>query len=213
MPKLVSVNVGKPIETEYKGKQIETGIYKQSVKEAVYVSSVQVEGDAQSDLVHHGGPEKAICVYSSDHYSFWEEKLRRQLVPGAFGENFTISGLDENEARIGDVYRIGEITVQVSLPRQPCYKLAKKFEIDNMHLFVMENGYSGYYLRVLEEGYVKEGDDVRIENRPTHDVTVSLINRLTYHDRSDYKGLEQAMLATELSESWYNKLRKQLDAL
>ncbi|MDQ0484382.1 MOSC domain-containing protein [Guptibacillus hwajinpoensis] len=211
--KLLSVNVGKPIETDYKGKNIETGIYKQPVSEKVYVSREQVEGDGQADLVHHGGSEKAICVYPIEHYSYWEEKLQRQLKPGAFGENFTVSGLDEKEALIGDIYKIGETRVQVSLPRQPCFKLAKKFEVDNMHLFVMENGYSGYYLRVLEEGYVKEGDDVTVEYRPTHGVTVALINRLTYHDKKDRVGLEQAMLAKELSESWYNKLRKQLSAL
>ncbi|WP_394171823.1 MOSC domain-containing protein [Guptibacillus hwajinpoensis] len=211
--KLLSVNVGKPIETDYKGKNIETGIYKQSVCEKVYVSREQVEGDGQADLVHHGGSEKAICVYPIEHYSYWEEKLQRQLKPGAFGENFTMSGLDEKEALIGDIYKIGETRVQVSLPRQPCFKLSKKFEVDNMHLFVMENGYSGYYLRVLEEGYVKEGDDITVEHRPTHGVTVALINRLTYHDKKDRVGLEQAMLAKELSESWYNKLRKQLSAL
>lgn len=211
--KLLSVNVGKPIETEYKGKNIETGIYKQPVSEKVYVSREQVEGDGQADLVHHGGSEKAICVYPFEHYSYWEEKLQIQLKPGAFGENFTVSGLDENEAHVGDIYKIGETRVQVSLPRQPCFKLAKKFEIDNMHLFVMENGYSGYYLRVLEEGDVKEGDDVTVEHRPTHGVTVSLINRLTYHDKQDRVGLEQAMLAKELSDSWYNKLKKQLSAL
>ena len=211
--KLLSVNVGKPIETDYKGKNIETGIYKQPVSEKVYVSREQVEGDGQADLVHHGGSEKAICVYPIEHYSYWEEKLQRQLKPGAFGENFTVSGLDENAAHIGDIYKIGETRVQVSLPRQPCFKLAKKFEVDNMHLFVMENGYSGYYLRVLEEGYVKEGDDITVEHRPTHGVTVALINRLTYHDKKDRVGLEKAILAKELSESWYDKLRKQLSAL
>ncbi|MDP4552471.1 MOSC domain-containing protein [Alkalihalobacillus macyae] len=211
--KLLSVNVGKPIETDYKGKHIETGIYKQSVSEKVYVSREQVEGDGQADLVHHGGSEKAICVYPIEHYSYWEEKLQCELKTGAFGENFTMSGLDEKEALIGDIYKIGETRVQVSLPRQPCFKLAKKFEVDNMHLFVMENGYSGYYLRVLEEGYVKKGDDITVEHRPTHGVTVALINRLTYHDKKDRVGLEQAMLAKELSESWYDKLSKQLSAL
>ncbi|TKD69356.1 MOSC domain-containing protein [Pseudalkalibacillus hwajinpoensis] len=211
--KLLSINVGKPIETDYKGKNIETGIYKKPVSEKVYVSREQVEGDGQADLVHHGGSEKAICVYPKEHYSYWEKKLQCQLKPGAFGENFTVSGVDENEAHIGDIYRIGETRVQVSLPRQPCFKLAKKFEVDNMHLFVMENGYSGYYLRVLEEGYVKEEDDIVVEHRPSHGVTVALINRLTYHDKNDRVGLEQAMLAKELSESWYNKLSKQLSAL
>ncbi|MBN8209969.1 MOSC domain-containing protein [Bacillus sp. NTK071] len=213
MVKLLSVNVGKPIETDYKGKNIQTGIYKQPVSEKVYVSREQVEGDGQADLVHHGGSEKAICVYPNEHYSYWEEELQCRLKPGAFGENFTFSGLDENEAHIGDIYRIGETRVQVSLPRQPCFKLAKKFEVDNMHLLVMENGYSGYYLRVLEEGYVKEEDDIVVEHRPSHGVTVALINRLTYHDKNDRVGLEQAMLAKELSESWYNKLSKQLSAL
>ncbi|MGA9290221.1 MAG: MOSC domain-containing protein [Anaerobacillus sp.] len=213
MARLVSVNVGKPIETSYKGKSMATGIYKQPVKESVYVSKVQVEGDGQADLVHHGGSEKAICVYPIEHYTYWEKNLSRDLDAGAFGENFTVAGLDETEARIGDIYRIGGIKVQVSLPRQPCFKLAKKFEVDNMHLVVMENGYSGYYLRVLEEGHVTVGDEIKLEHRPEHDVTVSLVNRVTYTDRADREGLKKALLAKELNESWYNKLSKQLSAL
>ena len=213
MAKLVSLNVGKPIETSYKGKLISTGIYKQPVIESVYVSKLQVEGDGQADLVHHGGSEKAICVYPMEHYAYWEERLRCELKAGAFGENFTVAGMDETEARIGDIYRIGEIQVQVSLPRQPCFKLAKKFEVDNMHLFVMENGYSGYYLRVLEEGEVKAGDEITLESRPDHDVTVALVNRVTYNDQKDRAGLEKVLLAKELNENWYNKLSKQLSAL
>ncbi len=213
MAKLVSVNVGKPIETNYKGKTISTGIYKQPVSESVYVSKLQVEGDGQADLVHHGGSEKAICVYPIEHYPYWEKNLRCELKAGAFGENFTVVGMDETEARIGDIYRIGGIQVQVSLPRQPCFKLAKKFEVDNMHLFVMENGYSGYYLRVLEEGEVKAGDEITLESRPDHDVTVALVNRVTYNDRNDRAGLKKVLLAKELNENWYNKLSKQLSAL
>ncbi|MYL61795.1 MOSC domain-containing protein [Bacillus hwajinpoensis] len=213
MGKLISVNVGKPVETTYKGKPISTGIYKQPVRESVYVSNVQVEGDGQADLVHHGGSEKAICVYPVEHYEYWEKKLGCELKAGAFGENFTVSGLDEKEARIGDIYQIGGIKVQVSLPRQPCFKLAKKFEVENMHLFVMENGYSGYYLRVLEEGHVTVQDDIILEHRPDHDVPVSLINRVTYKDRTDRTGLVKALLAKELNESWYHKLSKQLSAL
>ncbi|WP_270179962.1 MOSC domain-containing protein [Alkalihalobacillus sp. CinArs1] len=213
MKNLISVNVGKPVEISYKGNVMESGIIKTSTHEPVYVSTVQVEGDGQADRVHHGGPEKAICVYPYEHYPYWEEKLSRKLSPGAFGENFTISGLDENEARIGDIYCIGEILVQVSLPRKPCYKLASKFRVDDMVKQVTDNGFSGYYLRVLQEGYVSAGEKVSIHKRPDHDVSVAMVNRLTYHDRKDRKGLEQAMLAKELSEDWYNKLNKQLSAL
>ncbi|MCA0986721.1 MOSC domain-containing protein [Guptibacillus algicola] len=213
MKNLLSVNVGMPVEMQYKGKSMESGIIKTSTHEPLYVSTVQVEGDGQADRVHHGGPEKAICVYSYEHYPYWEEKLNRNLSPGAFGENFTVSGLDEHEARIGDVYRIGEILVQVSLPRKPCYKLASKFGVEDMAKQVTDNGFSGYYLRVLKEGYVTTGEKIIVDHRPDHDVTVAMINRLTYHDRQDRTGLEQAMLAKELSEDWYHKLSKQLSAL
>ncbi len=210
---LLSVNVGMPVDMQYQGKMMESGIIKTSTYEPVYVSTVQVEGDGQADRVHHGGPEKAICVYPYEHYPYWEEKLDRKLSPGAFGENFTVSGLDENEVRIGDVYRIGEVLVQVSLPRKPCYKLASKFGVEDMAKQVTEVGFSGYYLRVLQEGYVTTGEEINVDHRPDHNVTVAMVNRLTYHDRQDRTGLEQAMLAKELSEDWYNKLSKQLSAL
>lgn len=211
--KLLSVNVGKPVEMSYKGKPMESGIQKTPAQDSLYVSKVQIEGDGQADRIHHGGPEKAICAYPYEHYTYWEEKLSRKLSPGAFGENFTISGLQEHEARIGDVYSVGEVLVQVSLPRKPCYKLASKFGVDDMAKQVTDNGFSGYYLRVLQEGYVTSGDEIKIEQRPDHDVTVALINRLMFHDKTDREGLKEAMQAKELSEDWYNKLNKLLSAL
>ena len=122
------------------------------------VTPTGIEGDGQADLVNHGGVDKAICVYPLAHYPHWQEMIGRELSPAAFGENFTVDGLTEADVCIGDTWRVGEdVLVQVSQPRQPCWKLARRWQRKTLALEVQESGKTGWYFRVLEEGTVQAG--------------------------------------------------------
>lgn len=149
--KILSLNVGMPKQIQFNQKDVSTGIFKSATDEYLYLSYLNFEGDGQGDLVHHGGKEKAVCVYPYEHYPFWENELRRPLDYGAFGENLTIKGLLESDVCIGDVFKLGKAIVQVSQPRQPCYKLSIKYGVPDMPLKVQQTGYTGFYFRVLEE--------------------------------------------------------------
>lgn len=164
---LLSLNIGLPKEVTYGGKVIHTGINKKQVKEPVYLSFVKFNGDGQADLVYHGGVDKAVCVYTGDHYPYWEKELNQDLVYGAFGENITVSDMREEDVCIGDTFQIGEAVVQVTQPRQPCFKLAKKYNMPKLPLYFQETGYTGFYFRVLKEGWVSSVDTLkRLQSDP-----------------------------------------------
>lgn len=208
---IVSVNVGKPVTVEYKGKPLQTGIYKQQVEGNIFVGSEQMTGDGQADLVNHGGPDKAVCVYPYEHYSHWEKELDRKLDYSAFGENLTVMGLFESEVYIGDVYQVGEVVLQVSQPRYPCFKLAQKHGVTNLPARVIETGYSGFYLRVLQEGHLSVASTIdKLESHPAQ-LTIAEVLQLMAHGRDDgqydllKKAVELDVLATGLRQrfqSW-----------
>ncbi|OXM83363.1 MOSC domain-containing protein [Paenibacillus rigui] len=210
---LLSLNVAMPVEIQYQGKPLSTGIYKKAVEGAVYLSTVQLAGDGQADLVNHGGPDKAVCVYPSEHYSSWEERLERDLEFGTFGENFTVSGLTETQVHIGDIFELGEALLQVSQPRQPCFKLGKKLELAEMPFWVQQTGHTGYYFRVLKEGHVESGQQFRLVEQDAAGITVAEANRLKYHDKSDWEGIRSLLKVEALSESWRDSFQKRLDAV
>lgn len=149
-----SIYVGSPEVCEFEGKKVETAIFKRPAGSPVFLSRTNFDGDKQADLVHHGGADKAVCVYPADHYPYWENALGEKLPQAAFGENLSVKGLTEQDVCIGDIFKLGEALVQVSQPRQPCFKLAKKLNVKDMVLKVRDTGYSGFYFRVLEEGIV-----------------------------------------------------------
>ncbi|TVY05537.1 MOSC domain-containing protein [Paenibacillus cremeus] len=210
--RLESLNVSKPVTVEYNGKSLETGIYKEPVSGSVFLSRVNLEGDGQADLVYHGGEDKAVCVYCSEHYPYWEERLDGKLSgSGAFGENFTVSGMTESELCIGDVFGIGEAVVQVSQPRQPCFKLAVKHGVTDLPAQVQATGYTGYYFRVLQEGRVEAGQPFRLMERDALGVTVAEANRLKYHDKQDVEGVRKLLQVKALSASWRESFERRLE--
>ena len=157
--KLLSVQVGRPRKVKWRGRTVTTGIYKEPVPGRIMVRRKNVEGDEQADLRVHGGRDKAVYVYPSEHYAFWRTELPGMPLPyGMFGENFTTEGLDESSVCIGDRFRIGGAVVEVSHPRVPCYKLAVKFGRTDMPQRFHASGRCGFYLAILEEGEVGAGD-------------------------------------------------------
>lgn len=207
---VISVNVGKPQIIKYKEKEITTGICKNSTNQALFLSSVNLDGDEQADLIHHGGKDKAVCVYSYEHYPFWENELDCSLQPGAFGENVTVSGFVEEDVCIGDVFQFGQAIVQISQPRQPCHKLAKKYNHVELPVRVQDTGYTGFYFRVLEEGWILEERSLERIKRHPSEITIAYANRIMYHDQQNIDAMKRIMQVEELSESWRKIFHKRI---
>jgi len=171
--KLVSINVSKPIVVESAGKKVSTGIFKTPISGPVVVTTLNIEGDGQADLTVHGGVDKAVYAYSLDHYTYWSQTLERDALPhGQFGENLTIEGLNESECCIGDRWRIGTAEFAITQPRQPCFKLGIRFGDDDMPKRFTKSGLTGAYLKVLREGMISVGDEVKVLARGYGNVSV-----------------------------------------
>ncbi|CAG7648951.1 MOSC domain-containing protein [Paenibacillus allorhizosphaerae] len=207
---LLSLYAGKPVKVTYREKPLETGIYKQPVHGKVFLGKTNLEGDGQADLVNHGGTDKAVCVYCHEHYAYWEQRWGRKLDGCAFGENFTVTGMTESDVCIGDVFEIGSAHVQISQPRQPCYKVAHKQGLTELTMWMQESGYTGYYFRVLKEGAVEAGQPFRLAARDAAGITIAEANRLKYHDKSDTEGIRRLLEVSALSVSWRESFEKRI---
>jgi MOSC domain-containing protein YiiM len=210
---VVSVNIAQPIPVMHGDKEVQTGIFKTPAGKPLHLSRTGLAGDGQADLINHGGEDKAVCVYSADHYPYWERELDKPVVAGAFGENFTVSDFTEESLCIGDILRVGEAVVQVSQPRQPCFKLGLKHRMPELPLHVQQTGFTGFYFRVLQEGIVKDGDGLYMERRHSAAVTVAEANRLKYTDKSDIEGIKRLLAVAELSASWRESFENRLAEL
>ncbi|MFP2959769.1 MOSC domain-containing protein [Myxococcus sp. 1LA] len=174
MPRELGVaNAASPLERPWT-----SAIFKEPVTGPVWLSLTGLAGDSQADLKVHGGPEKAVFAYPVTHYDFWREHLSRDDIrPGAFGENWVFSHGTEADVCIGDVLRVGHARVQVSQPRQPCWKPARRWGRRDVSLRIQQTGRTGWYYRVLEEGFVQEGDAVTLLERPFPAFTVAFANQ------------------------------------
>src|SRR5438105_6926388 len=184
--KLLSVNVGLPREVEWNGKIIRTSIFKAPVSGRVRVAKLNLEGDQQSDLSVHGGIDKAVYAYPSEHYPFWRNELPGADLPwGAFGENFTTEGLLEETVHIGDRLRIASAEFVVTQPRMPCFKLGIRFGRSDIVKRFLQSGRSGFYFAVLREGEVTAGDSIELLARHEHGVTVTDVVNLYRRDATN----------------------------
>jgi MOSC domain-containing protein YiiM len=171
--KLLSIQVGRPRKVKWRRRTVTTGIYKEPVTGRIMLRRHNLDGDEQADLSVHGGSDKAVYVYPSEHYPFWQSELSGQHLPyGMFGENFTTEGLDESSVRIGDRFRVGTAIVEVTQPRVPCYKLGVRFGRPDMPQRFHFSKRCGFYLAVLEEGEVGTGD---VWERITRDTTAMTV--------------------------------------
>jgi MOSC domain-containing protein YiiM len=207
------LNIGRPVKEVFFGKEIITGICKKPVKGPVYLGKTGFEGDGVGDLKHHGGPDKAVCVYGVNHYPYWEGVLGIALSPAPFGENLSISGLEESAVCIGDIFEAGTSVLQISQPRQPCSTLAARFGRNDMVKLVVESGRTGFYLRVLEEGVMEAGDALILRERHRDGITVSFANRIYHHDKGNREGIEKVLAVDALSGSWRESFLKLKETL
>lgn len=203
MMKLVSLNVGKPRTVAWKGESVTTAIFKEPVDHTVRLRKLNLDGDRQADLRVHGGPEKAVYAYPSEHYKFWRKELPgAELSWGSFGENFTTEGLQEDTTFIGDRYRVGSAVVMVTQPRMPCYKLGVKFGDDRMVKRFLDSRRTGFYFSVLEEGEVRAGDRVELLSHDADTVAVANVTRLYITKTPDPDLLKRALQVAALPANW-----------
>ncbi|WP_050182042.1 MOSC domain-containing protein [Domibacillus robiginosus] len=209
--KVLSVNVGKPADLAYGRKVVQSGIRKIPVEKPLFLSKTGFEGDGQADLIHHGGEDKAVCVYPSEHYTYWEKELGRTMPPAAFGENITASGLLETNVHIGDVFQLGEAVVQISQPRQPCFKLAARHNEPKLAALVEQTGYTGFYFRVLTEGMVDPAASIeRIQTHPAS-ITIEAANQLMSDKRASVQEIKKLVEVDVLAASWKQPLKSRLN--
>lgn len=211
--KIEALFLGKAKEVETDGsaewwdKPWRTGFYKNRQINPSWLGYEGFRGDEQADRVHHGRVEKAVCVYSAEHYPDWLSELSLAELPyGAFGENLTVSGLTEEQVYIGDVYRVGEALVQVSQPRQPCWKLARRWHIKDLAARVERTGRTGFYFRVLQHGWVIPEAEITLEKRGHEQWSIAICNHVMHHDKHHTEAARALADCRELSASWKDQL-------
>ncbi|WP_421919203.1 MOSC domain-containing protein [Marinifilum sp.] len=207
--KVVSTNKGKLVEINYHGKMVKTGMFKYPVDEGICLGKEDVRGDTVIDRKYHGGLDKACYLYSTKHYVFWKNRFPDlDWEFGMFGENLSISDLDEGTVRIGDVYEIGECLVQVTQPRQPCFKLNYRFNCDSMVKEFIDAGFPGVYIRVLQEGIIYSGNKLILRERNADSLSVSDVYQMLYAVNKDTILLQKALNDAALAESCKKDLSK-----
>ena len=185
-----------------------TGFFKEPVLGVRQVTPHGIEGDGQADLINHGGLDKAINVYPSEHYAMWSDELSLPLGAGAFGENFSTLGMTEREVCVGDVFECEELRLQVSQPRQPCWKLARRWRIKDLALRVERTGRTGWYFRVLSGGTVQAGMTLTLVDRPSPQWTIATANDIMHHRKADVAAALELAACTGLSTSWQQSLKR-----
>ncbi len=206
-PTLISVQVGVPRTVMLNGEAISTGIFKSPVRMRIHMGALDLEGDQQADLTVHGGRDKAVYAYPSEHYPFWKMQLPGVEFPwGAFGENLTTSGWLEKDVCVGDRFATGSAEVVVTQPRLPCFKLNLKFDRDDMIKRFLASGFTGFYFRVLREGEIGAGDEIVRTHQDENRVSISDILQVYLGAPHSGELRARALRVEYLSASWREEL-------
>jgi len=210
--RLVSLNVGGPRDVPWEGKTVRTAIWKEPVDGPRMVRRINIDGDDQADRAAHGGEHRAVYVYQLDSYRYWEQQLGRSgFAYGEFGENFTVEGLADDEVCIGDRYRIGDATFEVTQPRVTCFRLGIRMAEPRMPSLLVAHHRPGFYLRVLQEGSVQAGDEITRLQRGPEQLSVADIDGLLYLPHRSRRTLERALRIPALSDGWKGSFRSLLE--
>ncbi len=186
---------------------VHTGIFKEPVEGPVAISELNLAGDKQADLTVHGGVDKAVYVYPAEHYEYWRRQLPDVAFSwGNFGENLTTEGLLEDTLCIGDRLRVGSTVLMVTQPRMPCYKLALRFDRDDMIKRFLVSGRSGFYFSVVQQGEVSPGSEIEVVSRDPNEVTVADIVRLYLGQTRDSRLTHRATSVGALPANWKSEL-------
>jgi len=211
MPRLLSVNVGLPRDVTWNGKTVRTSVWKSPVDGRRTVRRLNIDGDAQADLVGHGGEHRAVFVYQMDSYHYWERFLgRNDFTFGQFGENFTIEGLPDNEACVGDRYRIGSAEFEVTQPRVTCFRVGIRMNEPRMPALLVAHHRPGFYFRVLQEGEVGAGDEIVKTADGPERISVAEVDALLYLPGHSSEQLQRALRIPALSKGWQSSFQAML---
>jgi MOSC domain-containing protein YiiM len=217
MATIVSIQIGTAQRYQYespadgRSRSWTSAFVKSPVAGPVQVTNLGIVGDEQADRQHHGGLDKAVLAYSTDHYPFWRETLGQDELPfGAFGENVSIAGSEESTVCIGDRWQAGGVVFQVSQPRQPCWKMGRRWARPDLPKLVVQTGRSGWYLRVLAAGELSPGSSIELVSRPRPTWTVARASRTLYDERSDYAQLQELADLPELSHAWREEILQRM---
>ncbi len=196
---VLSVNVGRVREFEYNGRPARSGIWKSPVAGRIAARGVNLDGDDQADRKVHGGPDKAVYAYAIEDIRWWEQELGRSLEYGEFGENLTTEQIDVNGALVGEHWEIGTAVLEVSEPRVPCWRLGVRMNDKMFPRRFTEALRPGAYLRIIVEGDVGDGDEIKVVDKPEHDLTIGDVFRMFARDRDEG---ERLGAVPGMSESW-----------
>ncbi|TLP73990.1 MOSC domain-containing protein [Maribacter sp. ACAM166] len=208
---IISTNIGKPVTFEWNGTVEQTGIFKYPTEKSLFLTKDDVKDDTIIDRVHHGGINKACYLFSSDYYDYW-----KNLYPelkwdwGMFGENLTIEGLDESTIRVGDIYEIGDALVQVSQPREPCYKLGIRFGSQKILKEFIAHNHPGTYVKIIKEGHVKKGDEMILKEKSKNSLTTQQFYELMFANIKSKELLDLFMANESVPQYKKDRFKKYL---
>ena len=211
--KVLALRVGKVRELgggesgEWWDKPWQSGFVKDAQDGACWLAYGGFRGDEQADRKYHGGPEKAVCAYFSGHYPYWRKALGIPDLPyGSFGENVTLDCFSEPDACIGDRFSLGAAEVQISQPRQPCWKLARRWRVKDLAVQAEQTGFTGFYFRVVRHGHVRVGDALELLERPFPAWSIERSNEIMHHSKDDLEAARELADCPLLSSSWKDSL-------
>jgi MOSC domain-containing protein YiiM len=208
---VVSVNVGLPREIRWRGRVVTTGIFKEPVTDARPLRRFNIEGDGQADLTVHGGKDKAVYAYPSEHYDFWRNEWPRADYPwGLFGENLSTTGLLEDAVCIGDEFRVGTARLVVTQPRMPCFKLGIRFGDPQIIERFLKSRRPGIYFGIVEEGRIGPGDQIQLVSSDPHRVSVLELLELILDSSPSESRLRRALSVPALADDWRTEFTAQL---
>ncbi|MGI9224872.1 MAG: MOSC domain-containing protein [Woeseiaceae bacterium] len=207
---ILAVCVSMPRTVSWQGNEVSTGIFKSPVEGRVAVSKMNIDGDGQADLTVHGGRDKAVYVYPAAHYPYWAAELGSdELDTAQFGENLTVTELDERNVCVGDRLRLGSVVAVVAQPRLPCFKLGLRMNDENFPARFVQTGRLGFYLRVQEEGELARGDTVDLIERAAHGITVHDLWQTVYaRGEARFTAAECLENMPYLDAGWLRRLRQ-----
>ena len=211
--KILSINTSPPKKINFKNKIVNTSIFKEPKNDELSVTKNGLEGDRQADLLAHGGIDKAIYAYSYKHYEYWGNFLRKDFSEeyGLVGENLTIDDFDEKNIFIGDEFRISSAILKVTQPRIPCYKISIKMNEKNFMKYFIEHNYLGIYMKVINDGKIKKGDEIELIYREPNSMTIYDISMLLFSDNNIEKmkkAVSLDFLTDEIKQRFNERLAK-----
>lgn len=210
---IVSMHVGGPKQVVRNGEELYTSFLKAPTTKRIALTETGLVGDGQAVTEHHGGEEKAVCVYPYSHYHYWEKTLGKTMDYPSFGENITVKGLTEENVYLGDIFQWGDAIVQVNQPRKPCNRISFVHQEKTLTKQVTQTGFTGFYMRVIEPGEVSAGDVLERVEQHHEQVSIALVNQTLYFDRKNEAALRSILKVDAIASTLQEQVEKRLKSV